>query len=393
MAGEFKSPGTSRVTTIVIILVVLLLVAGAIVISYFAFAASKARVPPNPTPSNCFGKVCGPGLDGASCGICPDNSTCVAGVCIQTSGLRLVSRYGARDILQNFHFYSGNDPTNGSVRYGNFPDLISTGGDKLRIDVSTDLVPTYDFRGNYIGLGRRSIRLESNAKYNSGLFVISLSHAPEGAGVWPAFWILGSGQWPCHGEIDIIEYANSDNEYASMRGVRNNVARHTGNPAGTSPCVLGALNCGASDQAPDSCNGCQATGAKIPCPNFGCGILTSQPAGSDLNAIGGGTFACLLTPDGNTTIWFWPAGSSSTPKFDAHVDVATFGPGVQFFPCPGHFADMYMVINTTLCGDWAGAAYNDGKKTGQAACRAAIADPRYKLEKAYWLIDSIWVYQ
>ncbi len=29
---------------------------------------------------------------------------------------------------------------------------------------------------------------------------------PDAAGVWPAFWLLGYGQWPDAGEIDIMEY-------------------------------------------------------------------------------------------------------------------------------------------------------------------------------------------
>ena len=28
---------------------------------------------------------------------------------------------------------------------------------------------------------------------------------PVGAGLWPAFWILGTGQWPATGEIDVME--------------------------------------------------------------------------------------------------------------------------------------------------------------------------------------------
>jgi beta-glucanase (GH16 family) len=28
---------------------------------------------------------------------------------------------------------------------------------------------------------------------------------PAGAGLWPAFWLLGVGAWPAHGEIDVME--------------------------------------------------------------------------------------------------------------------------------------------------------------------------------------------
>ncbi len=29
---------------------------------------------------------------------------------------------------------------------------------------------------------------------------------PAGSGLWPAFWVMGYGQWPENGEIDIMEY-------------------------------------------------------------------------------------------------------------------------------------------------------------------------------------------
>jgi len=29
---------------------------------------------------------------------------------------------------------------------------------------------------------------------------------PSGSGLWPAFWLIGSGKWPDTGEIDVMEY-------------------------------------------------------------------------------------------------------------------------------------------------------------------------------------------
>ena len=36
----------------------------------------------------------------------------------------------------------------------------------------------------------------------------------EGAGLWPAWWILGKGRWPDSGEIDILEYVG-EKDWAS----------------------------------------------------------------------------------------------------------------------------------------------------------------------------------
>jgi hypothetical protein len=59
-------------------------------------------------------------------------------------------------------------------------------------------------------LGRLSLRLLSVQSWTHGLFILDLEHMPANVcGTWPAFWALGSGTWPEHGEIDIIEYTNT----------------------------------------------------------------------------------------------------------------------------------------------------------------------------------------
>ena len=73
----------------------------------------------------------------------------------------------------------------------------------------------------------------------------------EGTGYWPAFWLLGPGLWPAHGEVDILEDVNGLDQHSGALHCGNLTER---NPDGTSgPCHepngLGS--------APQPCPGCQ----------------------------------------------------------------------------------------------------------------------------------------
>jgi beta-glucanase (GH16 family) len=62
----------------------------------------------------------------------------------------------------------------------------------------------------------------------------SIEQPAGGVGYWPAFWMLGQGQWPEHGEIDIIEDVNSLSEHSGALHCGNLTAK---NPDGTTgPC-------------------------------------------------------------------------------------------------------------------------------------------------------------
>jgi beta-glucanase (GH16 family) len=71
----------------------------------------------------------------------------------------------------------------------------------------------------------------------------------DGLGYWPAFWMLGPGQWPEHGEIDIMEDVNALSEHS------------------------GTLHCGIQDGGP-----CRETSGLIsglqPCPGCQAGYHT-----------------------------------------------------------------------------------------------------------------------
>lgn len=51
--------------------------------------------------------------------------------------------------------------------------------------------------------GRIDTRDKFDFRYGSAAARIKL---PSGPGLWPAFWLLGYGEWPESGEIDVLEY-------------------------------------------------------------------------------------------------------------------------------------------------------------------------------------------
>lgn len=59
--------------------------------------------------------------------------------------------------------------------------------------------------------GRIDSRNKVEFKYGSAAARIKLT---DGAGLWPAWWILGKGRWPESGEIDILEYVG-EKDWAS----------------------------------------------------------------------------------------------------------------------------------------------------------------------------------
>ena len=61
---------------------------------------------------------------------------------------------------------------------------------------------------------------------------------PIGQGLWPAFWMLGANintvSWPACGEIDVMEYINTDNRvYGTVHWDSNGHAQYSGNVATT----------------------------------------------------------------------------------------------------------------------------------------------------------------
>jgi hypothetical protein len=118
--------------------------------------------------------------------------------------------------------------------------------------------------------------------------------------------------------------------------------------------------------------------ASSPGDNTGCAFSDPDPSsyGQGFNEAGGGVFAPLWNQDG---IKIWHFKRSSIPQ-----DIASGNPDPSTWPTPvafwsnakcdmaSHFVDHSLVIDTTLCGDWAGNVYGNSGCPG--TCAEAVSE-------------------
>ena len=156
-------------------------------------------------------------------------------------------------------FNTGNpndiDPTSGWVNYRSPADakdlgLISTKDGDVYLGVDHSTVGTGS-------KGRSSVRVQSKANFNHGLFISKFSHLPKPVcGSWPAYWMVGNS-WPDDGEIDIYENWNMPTS--------NMITLHT---LGTlAQCTLNPLDFSNPVTTPN-------------CDNYGKGQFTNQGCGT-----------------------------------------------------------------------------------------------------------------
>lgn len=141
---------------------------------------------------------------------------------VQSVSWKRADTITAKDYMNKFYFFDGQDPTNGLVKYqsqkaAQQQKLVSVDGDSFYMKVDTTEEQTE---------GRPSVRLQSKNTYADavytcvitcalGLHSLHFSHVPLGCSVWPSFWTTAPNQklWPKGGEIDILENANDQYNY------------------------------------------------------------------------------------------------------------------------------------------------------------------------------------
>lgn len=248
-----------------------------------------------------------------------------------------------------------------------------TGGVADYVDLATahseGLVTTHEGNttrlrtGMRQGDGRRhSVRIESKNTWKYFLAALKFKHVPYGAGVWPAFWLNGVGRgWPNGGELDVLEYANME---------KTKVSLHTGD---ANRCKLhpGAVNkCAHMPDMNKMDYDCKTDYRSDPDhPKLGCGPThaNAQKTGHGWSDSPGVMIAEVTAEFAK--VFYIPEHevpadlSSDEPKPETWdkwvVSYYPFAESERLAPgtCPNPaevLAPQRIIINTELCGDWAG---------------------------------------
>ncbi|KAJ7642772.1 glycoside hydrolase family 16 protein [Mycena polygramma] len=286
----------------------------------------------------------------------------------------LKDHFTGKDFL-DWNFYSAADPTNGNVNYLTKSEAASKKLAYVQDDGTTILAVDSTSKLN-AGEDRDSVRISSPNSYNYGLFIADIYAMPHGPTVWPAYWTVG-GDWPNQGEIDILEGVGDS--------TTNQMTLHTG-PGCTLDTSLVSDFVGKHTASTN----CAVGGGN----NDGCGITDFSPHvyGHNFNLLAGGVYAHTVS-DAGIKIWHFPRTAIPADITAQKPDPSGWGKPAAFFSSAtcdisSHFKDHVLTFDTTLCGDWAGAAF-DG---GQTACAAAVADPS-NYENAQWKLNYVSVYE
>ncbi|TFL05226.1 glycoside hydrolase family 16 protein [Pterulicium gracile] len=288
-------------------------------------------------------------------------------------------KYQGADFFTEWDFFHWDDPTNGQVNYVNLEDATNRGLAYVQHDNSTvfGVDSTNDLPLN---AKRDSVRISSKRRFSGGLFIADFNAMPHGCGTWPAYWSTGP-EWPKAGEIDVIEGVNQQ--------IANQYTMHTVDEGCSLQEVTTDLKTFTANLIHERC-------ASKEGDNSGCAFKDSDEAsyGKGLNEAGGGVFVHLWDQRG---IKFWFFNRNSIPH-----DIVAGNPDPSSWGLPKahlastrcdvakYFYEHVLVINTSLCGSYAGNVYQDQGCPGTCAERIMSAG---NFVDAKWNVNHISVYQ
>ena len=233
--------------------------------------------------------------------------------------------------------------------------------------------------------GRSSVRIESQDKYNGGLFIAKFNHLPKVAcGAWPAFWMTGD-KWPVDGEIDIYEQWNMASH--------NLVTLHTGSPEQVGECILKQEEFAGKLDTYDCWND-----APSHWPNQGCGVTETN---GQWGKPTGGVYATDWTEEG-IRVWSWGNGDEPADIKNGAPDPSKWGSPIFALTknncdITRAFKNLRLVLNIDFCGDAAG---QDGlwkqacsTLTEEATCVDHVRNNPDAFADVFWEVAYIDVYQ
>ncbi|GAA5988954.1 hypothetical protein JCM5350_007495 [Sporobolomyces pararoseus] len=315
----------------------------------------------------------------------------VSGIAILLAALPAQAAY---DIVKD---YSGSTFFDGWDFYGHYDNLTNGDTNFVNQSASAPLAYINDAGNAIIKVSteevlypnkRDSVRIQTQEAYDlNSLWVFSVKHVPSGCGSWGALWSQAA-VWPQGGEIDTWEAVNLM-EY-------NQMALHT-----TSGCQAVNSSSSAEYSAQLQYSNCDKDANE----NSGCNALDTKTtsAGQALAAAGGGVWA---TEYASTGIKIWHFEESAVPNDissnASSIDPTAWGTPTFFVPDSScnieqHFAAQHLVIDITLCGDWAGnnatLEATGCPLTTQPLCYTQYVLNASNYENAYFEIPSVRVYQ
>lgn len=243
------------------------------------------------------------------------------------------------------------------------------------------------------GRGRDSIRIQSHDRYFDSLLVLDLAHMPVGCGTWPAFWTIGTGDWPKGGEIDIIEGTNDqgNNQYTLHTTTGCQIPKKDNNDlSGNKEAYTGearVLDCS---------------------PTAGCSIdgAAGHTFGPGMNAAGGGFLVTRIKQDSGISMWWYPRNAGIPAALTdgrTSIDEKDLGQRIAHFPASEScdldksLTEQQLIFNTAMCGGWCASRYPGAGQCQQKypgkGWQDIIYDHPEEFNDAYWLINSLKVFQ
>lgn len=189
--------------------------------------------------------------------------------------------------------------------------------------------------------------------------------------------------WPHGGEIDILEGVN---DYTN-----NGMTLHTG-PG----CLVGSdLTQFSGEVTTPNCD-VKADGQKN---NAGCSIAhpSEKSYGQGLNENGGGVYAMEWNTEA-ISVYFFPREAIPADVLGDNPQPNGWGkPAAKFAGAcdiDKMFAEQKIIIDTTFCGQWAGAEWEESSCGAKAAtCNEYVRDNPEAFVEAYWEINALKVYK